>query len=144
MAQTPRVMAMVARQQSTAEKVAPQWSAEARLPQTIRIPVQIANAVYGVGSGRREIVIRRDGDPIPALIIQWMQGTPQYRTWFLQEPKTQPAESLEAVSVTTGNESAVAKSEEQTFDTVTEMVEDLDADDKPTKRQRRKKAADEE
>lgn len=124
------------------QKVNPNWSGEARLPQTIRLPVQIANALYGVGSGRREIVVRQDGE-VPSLIIEWMHSEPRYRTWFLQGEAQQPAEDdpLKAVSATTGDEIAVAKNDRQTFDIVEEMVEALD--DKP-KQQRRKKSADKE
>lgn len=142
------------------EKTQPNWSAEARLPKTIRLPVQIANALYGVGSGRREIVIRRPDEPVDALIIRWMRGTPQYRTWFLDDAK-ESAESLGAVSATVAGESVVAKSEAQPFDTVEDVLDALDkpvgepvpelpstgsgtAEGDEPKRQRRKKTADEE
>lgn len=124
--------------------VSPTWSGEARLPQTLRLPVEVSNAVWGVGNGQREIVVRRDGE-LPNFIIEWMKTSPKYRTWFLtgQAPKTQPKEELEAVSVTADDETAVAAKETMTFDTVEEMVEALDSGepDKP-KRGRRKKAAD--
>ena len=139
--------------------VSPTWSGEARLPQTLRLPVEVSNAVWGVGNGQREIVVRRDGE-LPSFIIEWMKTSPKYRTWFLtgqsaetkmpnevpdMTPKTQPKEELEAVSVTAGDETAVADEETMTFDTVEEMVKALDSGewepDKP-KRGRRKKAAD--
>lgn len=96
-------------------KMKPNWSAEVRFPQTIRVLKPVANEVFGIGAGIHEIVIRRPDQEVPALIVQWMQGDPRYRTWFLQQDE--PIE-----------ESPVA-------------VEVEDEPDKP-KRQRRKKAAD--
>lgn len=108
------------------------------MPHAIRLPIQIANAVHGVGSGRREIVIRRQDETVPALIIEWMQGDPRYRTWFLSEqpePKTLPSEqSKEDEPV----ESIIA-----TVDVEPEADDPADRD-KPIRRGRRKKAADED
>lgn len=147
-AQTPRPMVnraaggMSMTSDEAKKPVQPTWSGEARLPQALRIPVEVSNAVWGVGNGRREIVIRKDGE-LPAFIIEWMKTNPRYRTWFLSEqPKlalsevegTLPAEQPDEPVVT------LPAAVEVEPDTV-EIAPYDDPGDKPIKRGRRKKAA---
>lgn len=158
--QMPRVMAMVDRRAAqAAPMVKPNWSGEARLPVTVRVPVPISNAVYGNGSGIREVHIKNDGQELPTLVITWMQGTPQYRTWFLQGEQTLPAADIkpdqplegEMMDMTLKTGEATNQPRQQQGETihvgrgktVEATLEDDDPGDrdKPVKRGRKKSAA---
>lgn len=77
------------------QSVKPSWSAEARLPVKVRLPIPVSNALYGNGSGMREIVIADANQELPSLIIRWMTSDARYRTWFLDATQMQPAPTAE-------------------------------------------------
>lgn len=125
------------------EKIKPTWSAQMRFPRVIRLPVQIANVLH---PGQREITIQKPEQDVPALVIQWMQGDPRYRTWLLQattQPDPVADDEQPEFDMTLKTGAATDEPREHQGETLHAGDEAVLVEDKP-KRGRRKKAADEE
>lgn len=130
---TPRAMAMASPAVTQGEAVKPGWSAEMRFPRTIRLPVWVSNGVWGVGNGRREITIKDANQELHPLILTFLSMTPAYKGWLAAgELKTAQADGIQKTAIEAEPGETVTLTQDEP------AQPDVDAEDKPASRRRKK------